>query len=112
MATYESAVGNSVASADVDAKRRTAIRGAFLTEFIDMFDIYLPVVVLTPVISYFQPPHLDPGLSAILGSFIFITTLLGRPVGALIFGRMADRIGRRASSIISVLGFGLFTLLI
>ena len=42
----------------------------------------------------------------------FITTLLGRPVGAFIFGRVADRIGRRTSSIISVVGFGIFTLLI
>jgi MFS family permease len=112
MATYESAVGNSVASADVDAKRRTAIKGAFLTEFIDMFDIYLPVVVLTPVLAYFQPAHIEPGLAAILDSFVFITTLLGRPVGAFIFGRVADRIGRRTSSIISVVGFGIFTLLI
>jgi MFS family permease len=109
MATYESAVEKSVASADVDAKRRTAIKGAFLTEFIDMFDIYLPVVVLTPVLAYFQPAHIEPGLAAILDSFVFITTLLGRPVGAFIFGRVADRIGRRTSSIISVVGFGIFT---
>jgi len=112
MATYESAVEKSVASADVDAKRRTAIKGAFLTEFIDMFDIYLPVVVLTPVLAYFQPAHIEPGLAAILDSFVFITTLLGRPVGAFIFGRVADRVGRRTSSIISVVGFGIFTLLI
>jgi MFS family permease len=112
MATYESAVETSAASADVDAKRRTAIKGAFLTEFIDMFDIYLPVVVLTPVLAYFQPAHIEPGLAAILDSFVFITTLLGRPVGAFIFGRVADRIGRRTSSIISVVGFGIFTLLI
>jgi MFS family permease len=111
MVTYEQAVGMS-ASASVDAKRRTAIRGAFLTEFIDMFDIYLPVVVLTPVLGYFQPAQIEPGLAAILNSFIFITTLLGRPVGALIFGRMADRVGRRTSSIISVVGFGILTLLI
>jgi MFS family permease len=77
-----------------------------------MFDIYLPVVVLAPVLGYFQPAEIEPGLAVILDSFIFITTLLGRPVGALIFGRMADRIGRRMSSIISVVGFGVFTLAI
>jgi MFS family permease len=99
-------------TADVDAKRRTAINGAFLTEFVDMFDIYLPVVVLAPVLGYFQPAEIEPGLALILDSFIFITTLLGRPVGALLFGRMADRIGRRMSSIISVVGFGIFTLAI
>jgi MFS family permease len=112
MAAYDQAVGSTAASASVDMKRRTAIAGAFLTEFIDMFDIYLPVVVLAPVLGYFQPASVEPGLAAILDSFVFITTLLGRPVGALIFGRVADRIGRRTSSIASVLGFGIFTLLI
>ena len=112
MAANQQAVGTVTTNAGIDAKRRTAIKGAFLTEFVDMFDIYLPVVVLTPVLGYFQPAHIEPGLAAILDSFIFITTLLGRPVGALIFGRMADRIGRRTSSIISVVGFGIFTLLI
>jgi hypothetical protein len=32
-----------------------------LTEFIDMFDIYLPVVVLTPVLAYSSPPTSSPG---------------------------------------------------
>jgi MFS family permease len=112
MATYEQAVDTPAAAASIDAKRRSAIKGAFLTEFIDMFDIYLPVVVLTPVLAYFQPSHIEPGLQAILDSLVFVTTLLGRPVGAFIFGRVADRVGRRTSSIISVVGFGIFTLLI
>jgi MFS family permease len=94
---------------DIDLKRRTAIRGAFLTEFIDMFDIYLPVVVLTPVLQYFRPTHGEPGMAAVLDSLVFITTLLGRPVGALLFGRFADRIGRRSASIYSVAGFGIVT---
>ena len=69
----------------VDEKRRNAIKGAFFSEFIDMFDIYLPVVVLAPVLFFFQPPHLAPGMEAILASLVFITTLLGRPIGALLF---------------------------
>jgi MFS family permease len=94
------------------AKRRSATRGAFFAEFVDMFDIYLPTVVLTPALVYFQPAHLDPGLAAILTSLVFVTTLIGRPVGAAIFGALADRIGRRRSTITSVSGFGVITLLI
>ena len=96
----------------IETKRRNAIKGAFFSEFIDMFDIYLPVVVLSPVLFFFQPAQLTTGMEAILASLVFITTLLGRPFGALLFGMIADRIGRRKASIYSVSGFGAVTLLI
>jgi MFS family permease len=94
------------------ARKRNAIRGAFASEFIDMFDIYLPVVVLAPVLGYFRPPEASVGEQAILSSLVFITTLLGRPIGGLLFGLVADRVGRRAASIYSVAGFGVVTLAI
>jgi len=100
----------SVQSGEI--KRRNAIKGAFFSQYIDMFDIYLPVVVLSPVLAYFQPPHLSGGIETIFASLVYITTLLGRPIGALLFGMMADRIGRRKASIWSVSGFGIVTLLI
>ncbi|MES1941744.1 major facilitator transporter [Salinisphaera sp. T5B8] len=77
-----------------------------------MFDIYLPVIVLAPVMFVFQPPNLSVAAETVLASFVFITTLLGRPIGALLFGMVADKIGRRAASIYSVSGFGVVTLLI
>jgi len=104
--------GTLALASEMDGKRRSAIKGAFYSEFIDMFDIYLPVVVLAPVLSYFQPPHLEPATANILGSMVFITTLLGRPIGAFLFGLIADRIGRRQASIYSVSGFGIVTFLI
>jgi MFS family permease len=99
-------------STDLDAKRRSATRGAFFAEFVDMFDIYLPTVILTPALAYFQPAKMSPGLAGILTSLVFATTLVGRPVGAAIFGAFADRAGRRATTIASVAGFGVITLLI
>lgn len=94
------------------AKRRSATVGAFFAEFVDMFDIYLPTVILTPALAYFQPASASPGLAGIMTSLVFVTTLIGRPVGAAIFGAMADRTGRRAATIASVSGFGIITLLI
>src|SRR5690242_7402623 len=94
------------------AKRRSATRGAFFAEFVDMFDIYLPTVILTPALIYFQPAGMSAGLSAILTSLVFATTLIGRPIGAAIFGGLADRVGRRRATITSVSGFGVITLLI
>lgn len=101
-----------VFSDSLDARRKSAIKGAFFSEFIDMFDIYLPVVVLAPILAFFHPAHLSASVQGILASLVFITTLLGRPVGALIFGLVADKVGRRMASIYSVSGFGVVTLLI
>ena len=109
-AALSASVSDIEQSADV--RRKNAIKGAFASEFVDMFDIYLPVVVLSPVLFFFQPPHLSGGAQTMLASLVFITTLLGRPIGALLFGMVADRIGRRAASIYSVSGFGVVTLLI
>jgi len=64
------------------------------------------------VMFLFQPPDLSRGAQAILASLVFITTLLGRPLGALLFGIVADRLGRRTASIYSVAGFGGVTLMI
>ncbi|WP_353180448.1 MFS transporter [Salinisphaera sp. T5B8] len=102
----------SDAYTDQGEKRKSAIKGAFFSEYIDMFDIYLPVIVLAPVMFVFQPPNLSVAAETVLASFVFITTLLGRPIGALLFGMVADKIGRRAASIYSVSGFGVVTLLI
>lgn len=99
-------------SAEFAGKRRAAIRGAFFAEFVDMFDIYLPTVILTPALMYFQPAQMSPGEAGIFTSLVFATTLIGRPVGAAVFGALADRIGRRKTTIVSVTGFGVITLLI
>ena len=43
----------------LDQRARQAIMGAFLGFFVDMFDVWLPVIVLGPAISYFVPSILD-----------------------------------------------------
>jgi len=97
-------------SATTDRSRR-AVRGAFLGFFIDNFDIYLPLVALGPAIAFFIPKSLDAGTAALIASWIFVSTLVGRPVGAFIFGSLADAVGRRRATLIAVSGFGTVTLL-
>jgi MFS family permease len=43
---------------------------------------------------------------------VFAITLIGRPLGALIFGYFGDSLGRRQTTLISVVGFSVVTLLI
>ncbi|MBO0704517.1 MAG: MFS transporter, partial [Candidatus Dormibacteraeota bacterium] len=91
---------------------RRAIIGAILGFVVDFYDIYLPLVALAPAISYFQPKDLPGSTVTTLFYLVFAVTLIGRPIGAIIFGHFADRVGRKQSTMISVAGFAVTTLLI
>jgi MFS family permease len=88
------------------------LRAAFIGFFVDMFDVYLPIVALGPAMSYFQPATLSPALKSTLFYIVFAFSLVGRPLGATLFGHYADTLGRRRVAIISMGGFALVTLMI
>ncbi|GAA4618465.1 MFS transporter [Saccharopolyspora hordei] len=90
---------------------RRAVKGACFGFFVDYFDIYLPIVALTPAIAYFQPPHTAPAVAATLSYVTLALTLIGRPLGAIVFGRIADVAGRRRATLVAVGGAGTCTLL-
>ncbi len=85
--------------------------GAALGFFVDMYDIYLPAVALTPALVYFQPNVLSPPVIATVANVVLTVTLIGRPIGAFVFGHFADKIGRKTTAMVAVGGFGLITLL-
>ncbi|GGF30621.1 MFS transporter [Subtercola lobariae] len=85
--------------------------GAFFGFFVDNFDIYLPLIALAPAMLYFVPASIDAGTAALIASWVFVATLIGRPLGSFIFGSLADSIGRRKSTLIAVAGFGIATLI-
>ncbi|MDR3453266.1 MAG: MFS transporter [Rhodoferax sp.] len=91
---------------------RRAVWGAFAGFFVDNYDIFLPVIALAPAMIYFIPKTLSPTTAAIVGAMIFAATLIGRPLGAIIFGHFADTIGRKKVTVVCVLGFGVVTLMI
>jgi MFS family permease len=93
------------------AKVRAAVRGGTLAYFVDQFDIYLPIVVLAPAAAYFQAANLSASTTALLASLVFASTLIGRPLGAVIFGHFADTVGRKRTTLVAVGGFGAITLL-
>jgi MFS family permease len=91
---------------------RRAVFAAFIGFFVDMFDVYLPTVAMGPAMNYFQPDTLSTAAKSTLFYIVFALSLVGRPIGAAIFGHFADKIGRRRVAIISMGGFTLVTLLI
>jgi MFS family permease len=89
-----------------------AIAGAFFGFAVDFYDIYLPTVALTPAIIYFIPKNLPVTVAATLSFVVFAVTLIGRPIGAFVFGHFGDVIGRRRTTLIAVGGFTVMTFLI
>jgi MFS family permease len=86
------------------AQRRAAVIGGAFGFFVDMFDVYLPTIALTPALPYFVPASVPSGTKALITAAVFVSTLIGRPLGSLIFGRLADRVGRRRVTLLSVAG--------
>ncbi len=84
-----------------DVQTRHAVWTAFVGFFIDIYDIYLPIIILAPAYVYFKPDALR---SPMLDSFIFVSALLGRPAGALFFGYFADRLGRKGVTTLTLKG--------
>jgi MFS family permease len=91
---------------------RRAVQAACFGFFVDMFDVYLPIAVLAPALTYFIPAGLSGTTQATIFYVVFAVTLIGRPLGALIFGYFGDLLGRRQTTLVSVAGFSVVTLLI
>lgn len=102
----------AVGAPEHERNRKHAQRGAFFGFFVDMFDIYLPVIALAPAIGYFISADLSAGTTGLITGAIFAATLVGRPLGALIFGHFADRRGRKSATVVAVSGFGILTIVI
>lgn len=77
------------------ANGRKALRAAIGGFFVDMYDVYLPVIALAPAIAYFIPDQASKTQAATLTALIFAVSLVGRPIGSIIFGVLGDRVGRR-----------------
>src|SRR5919109_1470193 len=91
---------------------RRAVQAACFGFFVDMFDVYLPIAVLAPALVYFIPSGLSGTAQATIFYVVFAVTLIGRPIGAVIFGHFGDSWGRQRTTLVSVAGFTVVTLLI
>jgi MFS family permease len=87
---------------------RRAVRGGIFGNYVDQFDIFLPVIALAPAAAHlFGPENLVSN-----AGLIFVATLLGRPIGAAVFGPVSDRIGRTVTTKVALAGIALTMLLI
>ncbi|MFI5236196.1 MAG: MFS transporter, partial [Gemmatimonadales bacterium] len=75
--------------------RRAAITAGFLGWTLDAFDFFLVVMTLTAIGREFHRTDAEMAFSLVL-------TLAFRPVGAFVFGLLADRYGRRTPLMIDI----------
>lgn len=80
------------------ADRNAAVAAGFLGWTLDAFDYFLVVFCLTAIGKEFHRADFDMAISITL-------TLAFRPVGAFIFGLLADRYGRRLPLMIDLIFF-------
>src|SRR5260221_4249447 len=83
---------------------RAALFAGFLGWTLDAFDFFLVVMALTAIAADFHKTDKDI-------AFAITITLAFRPVGAFIFGLLADRYGRRLPLIIDLIFFSVVEVL-
>src|ERR1700709_1430734 len=88
--------GNKQAASDQNA----AVVAGFLGWPLDAFDYFLVIYCLTAIGKEFHRSDFDMALS-------ITVTLAFRPVGAFIFGLMADRYGRRLPMMLDLIFFSI-----
>src|SRR6185437_8826391 len=85
------------------AKQRHAFAACFLGWSLDAFDYFILVFCVSAIGTDFRVAK-----SAVTEALVL--TLAFRPVGALLFGWMADRIGRRPTLIVNILCYSILEL--
>jgi SHS family lactate transporter-like MFS transporter len=87
-----------------NSNRWHAMGAGFLGWTLDAFDFFVVIFLFDTLAVHFHVPKRDVVLSV-------TATLAMRPVGALLFGMMADRYGRRRPLMVNVLFFSTIELL-
>ena len=85
----------------LDKSQKSAIWASYLGWTLDAFDFFLMVFMLKAIAAEFGSDIKTVGLAVTL-------TLAARPFGALLFGFLADRFGRRPVLMVDIALFSLF----
>lgn len=86
-------------------EKRSRIRGivgAASGNLVEWFDFYIYAVFATYFTQALTAPDMDSSTKAIYVWGVFAASFFMRPIGSWIFGRIADRHGRKKSMVISI----------
>ena len=93
-------VTNNKSFASLKSHEREAVGLLSIGTFLEYFDlmIYVHMAVLLNELFF---PKTDPHTTALLQAFAFCSTFIFRPLGALIFGYIGDKVGRKSTVVIT-----------
>ncbi|RHW38391.1 MFS transporter [Lysinibacillus yapensis] len=87
-------------------KKIRILFASLIGSVIEWYDFYLYGTATGLVFSSLFFPSADPAISIILAFATFGAGYAARPIGSLLFGHMGDRIGRKASLMLTLIGMG------
>ena len=91
---------------------KTVILASMMGTAIEFFDFY---AYGTASAAYFPKvffPQMTPLLATLLSLLTFGVAFVARPVGSFVFGHFGDRLGRKKTLVVSLLGMGVATVAI
>jgi SHS family lactate transporter-like MFS transporter len=86
---------------ELDSSQRHTVLASFLGWMLDAFDYFLLTFVIVAIAQEFHTGKAEV-------TYALFLTLAARPLGALLFGRLADRFGRRPILMLDVVLFSVF----
>lgn len=96
---------------DTNRARRAGL-AAFVGTTIEWYDFYVYATAAALVFGPLFFPSGDPLVETAAAFATFAVAFLARPIGAVIFGHVGDKLGRRVSLVITLLMMGVATVLV
>ena len=86
----------------LNREQNEALKLLQMGTFLEYFDLML-YVHMAVVLNDLFFPKTDAHTAALLGAFAFCSTFVFRPIGAIVFGWMGDKVGRKSTIILTTL---------
>lgn len=96
-----------VAEQKLSKQTKMAMMSQFLGFMLDAYDMALVLVMAPVLIKVFVSPKGRAAWQYIIIVFTYSITMASRPIGSAIFGRYADKIGRRFLLVLTIGGVGI-----
>src|SRR6202158_4972228 len=100
-----------MAEQQLSKQTKMAMASEFLGFKLDAYDMAMVLVMAPILVKVFVSPKGSSACQYIVIVFNYSITMASRPIGSAIFGRYADKIGRRFLLVLTIGGVGVMSLL-